>query len=94
MPNFGGCRKITGSWTKEEKEVLRAKWKEYEKKVIQKKKLKGYDIQKLVIPLPNWGSLAKYKKDKSVRELLAPYQTINPLGLKTSQWEQLVLGID
>jgi hypothetical protein len=29
-----------------------------------------------------------------VRALLAPYQTINPLGLKKSQWEQLVLGMD
>ena len=68
--------------------------KESEKKTIQKKKLKGYDIQKLAIPLPDWGSLTKYKNDKSVRALLAPYQTINPLGLKKSQWEQLVLGMD
>ena len=94
MQSFGGCRKINGSWTKEEKDAFRASWKESEKKTIQKKKLKGYDIQKLAIPLPDWGSLTKYKNDKSVRTFLAPYQTINPLGLKKYQWEQLVLGMD
>ncbi len=94
MSNFGGCRKIHGSWTKEEKEQLRAEWKASEKKTIQKKKLKGYDLQKVAIPLPDWGCLTKYKQDKSVRAFLAPYETINLLGLRTKQWEQLVLGMD
>jgi hypothetical protein len=45
-------------------------------------KWKGYDLKNIVVPLPDAGCLKKYRKDRALKAVLQPYQTINPFRLK------------
>jgi hypothetical protein len=49
---------------------------------LKKRKCEGFDLEKIVVPLPDYGCLTKYKRDSALKALLQPYQTINPFGLK------------
>ena len=45
-------------------------------------KKKGYDVQNIVVPLPYYGCLTKYSRDKALKAFLKPYQIINPFKLR------------
>jgi len=49
---------------------------------IQKMKKAGYILKLIAVPLPDYSNLKKYSRDKGVKQMLAPYQTINPCRLK------------
>ncbi len=57
-------------------------WKKKQDVFVQKMKRNGYDLQNIVVPLPDYGCLKKYSKDRALKAVLQPYQTINPYGLK------------
>ena len=57
-------------------------WKKKQKAFVQKMKWKGYDLKNIVVPLPDAGCLKKYRKDRALKAVLQPYQTINPFRLK------------
>ena len=62
--------------------ILKAYWKKKEVEKVKQMKLNGFDLQKIAVPLPDYGCLKKYRSDKAVKEFLQPYQTINPYRLK------------
>ena len=57
-------------------------WKKQEDAFVEKMKLDGYDVQKLAVPLPDYGCLKKYRRDNALKAALEPYQTINHFRLK------------
>ena len=80
---FGGIVKNNGvAWTWEEKDVVFKIFQKAEKKIIAKQKATGMVIEKISVPLPDYNSLVKYKKDNKLRAQLSPYHTNNPLKLK------------
>ena len=57
-------------------------WEKKQDGFVKKMKATGYDLQNLVVPLPDYGCLKKYSKDRALKAVLQPYQTINPFRLK------------
>lgn len=82
MSTFYGLRKVKGEWTDEEREKARRLWIAAEKKYVMKRKLEGFDLAKIAVPLPCMKNLKKYNRDVEMKRYLEPFQTINPYRLR------------